>query len=658
MKLMGRKTVARLVSLLVASLLFVVSAGSALAAEYDIAQGSVTVAASDAGQSVTQGSSTVSDSAPVVTGSSDTNTVTVTSTGSATASVTIKDVDISAPKSEAAITVDGNAEITVTGDNKLEGGDNAAGIEVGAGDSVTIKGDGKLDVTAGSGKNVGTGAAIGGANGEAGGDITITDNVTVTATGNGTVVDADKGSAADCSAAIGGGSNGAGGNVTISGNADVTAIGGGANGGTVAISGNANVSAQGGYNAAGIGGASDASVASSGAKVTISTTGTVSAKGGMFAAGIGGGARAAGGDVTIENATVNAVGGLGGAGVGGGAGGYHGGKGADGKRTIAGGAGGTFRLLSGFVTAIGGKGAAGIGGGSGAYCGNLNGTASQNGVGGDGATVIVVGGRLVVLGGESAVGIGAGSDAKWSGKNFSDKGETVFSASTAASNGTLSVAGGNGEVRSQSEGYRAVSAMIDWTADEANYNVVDENETGLYGWSPKTAPVSPADPTDPTDPAAPVDPAEPANPAAPEGGEDETIVPDSIPGDGGAGIDATGMTTIAPEQTPLASPAQWALVNLLCAIASGLASAWMLAGLIGKRGEDAGTVKTHKALRIGSLAVFAASAVAFFLTEDMRNAMQLTDSYTLLMVVLLLGQGALAILSAKRTVATADVEEK
>ena len=102
---------------------------SAFAAEYDLAQGSVTVNATETGQTVTHGTNDpVSDDAPVIIQSNNetptSNTITIKAEENATANVTIQNVNIvnsdeGAPKDhsgQAAVTIDveKNAEANVT----------------------------------------------------------------------------------------------------------------------------------------------------------------------------------------------------------------------------------------------------------------------------------------------------------------------------------------------------------------------------------------------------------------------------------------------------------------------------------------------------------------------------------------------------------------
>ncbi len=202
------------------------------------------------------------------------------------------------------------SDITISGGTvTATGGENSAGIGggyEGAGSDITISG-GKVNATGGDG-----GAGIGGGYKGAGSDITINDG-TVIATGG------------DSGAGIGGGMNGDGSNINISdgtvtatGGENSAGIGGGA-GSDITISGG-TVTATGGYHAPGIGG--DNGIAkdgegSVGSDITISG-GNVTAKGGDGGAGIGNGYEDAASVIIISGGKVNATGGDGGAGIGGG----------------------------------------------------------------------------------------------------------------------------------------------------------------------------------------------------------------------------------------------------------------------------------------------------------------------------------------------------
>ena len=264
---------------------------TALAAEYDLAEGSVTVIATESGQTVTHGSNAaVPDDAPVIVQSNSetptTNTVTVKAEENATANVTLDGVNINTGEyGNAAVqtTGAGNVTIELDGENTVQSGEDYAGVDkdnTGAlvitnTDEVTEEDPGSLTATGGQ-----WGAGIGG--GKSGPDasnITVTGNAVVTATGG------------RYGAGIGGGHAGAGNtgdgeNITIKENAHVTAssqhfgagIGGGTwgDGSNITISDNAYVEAVSGRIGAGIGGGCNAD----GSHITISGNAQVKVQGG------------------------------------------------------------------------------------------------------------------------------------------------------------------------------------------------------------------------------------------------------------------------------------------------------------------------------------------------------------------------------------------
>ena len=273
----------RMVSCMMALLLACSLPVSAFAAEYDLAQGSVTVNATESGQTVTHGSNAaVPDSAPVITQSNSstptTNTVTITADAGATANVTLSGVNINT--SGAAVEIKGNGDVVIEldGSNTVQSGDSHAGVE--KNDSAST---GKLTITDETGKD-GSLKATGGKNG----------------------------------AGIGGGCFGSGSDITITGSAEVTAnggsdgsgIGGGAlgTGSNITIEGSAEVTAQGNNGGAGIGGGA----LGTGSNIIITGSAEVTAKGDISGAGIGGGYNRTGSDITVsEDAQVKAQGGNG-----------------------------------------------------------------------------------------------------------------------------------------------------------------------------------------------------------------------------------------------------------------------------------------------------------------------------------------------------------
>lgn len=293
-----RKLLTRLVSL---ALIAVFLPTVAMADTWYLEDGSITVSATDSGQSVSQGGVTREDSAPVIrnldSSASTTNNVTIRADAGATANVTLEDTNIdttggAGPKGagDAAVRTEGggNVNLNVELDNTLQSGNTRAGVEKGNGGNLTIgseSGSGQLVAVGGDG-----GAGIGG------GENTGAENITITggdifATGNGG--GAGIGGGWDCSAS----------DITITGG-NVTAVG--------------KQDDPGRIGGAGIGGGgSQTSNAGSGTNIKI-TGGRVTAVGGNYSAGIGGGYGSNGENITISDAEVIAIGGTCSAGIGGG----------------------------------------------------------------------------------------------------------------------------------------------------------------------------------------------------------------------------------------------------------------------------------------------------------------------------------------------------
>ena len=255
---------------------------SALAREWDIADGDSTIVADNDGQKVSQGTENdISDDNPVIIGNSATNTVSIVAEKDQTANVTLSGANIDgSTKGNAAVstTGEGNVSIELDGDSTLKSGFCHAGLEKNNGGSLTIADEdknGKLTAEGG-----GYGAGIGGGYNGTGSDITISGGE-VKATGGA------------FGAGIGGGYEAGGSDIAISGG-EVNATGGGAYG-------------------AGIGGG----WGGSGSDITISG-GEVKATGGSYGAGIGGGYSGDGSDITVSGGEVKATGGVNGAGIGGG----------------------------------------------------------------------------------------------------------------------------------------------------------------------------------------------------------------------------------------------------------------------------------------------------------------------------------------------------
>ena len=250
------------------------------AADWYLEKGSITVDAGDSGQTVTQGSTSTQDDAPVITQSSaeTSNTITINaSEENATANVTISNVNINASGAAIATSGKGNVNIELDGTNTLKSGSDHAGLEKSIDGKLTITDEnenGKLSAIGGY-----SGAGIGGGNQGNGSNITITGGEITAAGGK-------------YGAGIGGGYYGNGSNITITGG---------------------KVTATGREHGAGIGGGTYAG----GNDITI-TGGKVTATGGKYGAGIGGGYLGDSNNITITGGEVTAAGGTNGAGIGGG----------------------------------------------------------------------------------------------------------------------------------------------------------------------------------------------------------------------------------------------------------------------------------------------------------------------------------------------------
>ena len=352
----------RIVSAALALLLTAGIPMAALAEEYDLANGNITVSADNSGQYVSQEGGVTNEKQTTETvikqadNTADTgNTITIETSGGAKAELTIEDLNVNSGNTSA-IDVKGSseAEITLKGDNKLKT-DDASVIHVSEG-HVTITGDGTLyadndpdsdhakigsnvsedmsgsihitgnaQVTTGDDRHdagSGDGAAIGsGWEGNMSGDIVIDENANVTV------------SSSESGAGIGSGEDGKmSGNITITDNAEVVStsgydgagIGSGEDGemsGTITIDGNAKVTAWSEKQGAGIGAGENGGVSGT---IRIGGDAKVTAGSASDGAGIGGGGDEdghilKGGKIIIcGNAEVIAIGEDEGCGIGGG----------------------------------------------------------------------------------------------------------------------------------------------------------------------------------------------------------------------------------------------------------------------------------------------------------------------------------------------------
>lgn len=342
-----RKLLTRLVSL---ALIAVFLPTVAMADTWYLEDGSITVSATDSGQSVSQGGVTKEDSAPVIrnrdSSASTTNNVTIRADTGATANVTLEDTNIDTTggagpngAGDAAVRTEGggNVNLNVELDNTLQSGTTRAGVEKGNGGSLTIgseSGSGQLVATGGDGgAGIGSGDRYPSGNYNVG-DITITGG-DIFAIGNGG------------GAGIGGGWVCSASDITITGG-NVTAVG--KQDGPNRIGG-AGIGG-GGFQNSNVGGGSNIKI----------TGGRVTAVGGNYSAGIGGSNASNGENITISDAEVIAIGGTCAAGIGGGCADAKGNAGQGTNISISGSAnvkaaGGVGDYLDGAGAAIGAGGA-------------------------------------------------------------------------------------------------------------------------------------------------------------------------------------------------------------------------------------------------------------------------------------------------------------
>ena len=489
----------RIFTIIVAILMFASMELTALADTWYLEQGDVVVNAGDSGQSVSQGTVTKADSAPVITqrdsSVATSNTITVNAENGADANITIQDVNIQA-SSGAAIETNRSEGSSVTveleGSNTLVGGSSHAGLETnGTGDLIIqdTDDDGSLKAEGGFG-----GAAIGGGYEGDGTNITIT----------GGTIEATSGA---WSAGIGAGFNGIADNITISGGtvvAEASANGAGIGGGHAANgaeSDASNITITGGDvtatgSTAGIGGGNNGADATgiliSGGNVT--ATGT-------YGSGIGGGNGGDGENITITGGNVTATGSA--VGIGGSTGTnitISGGTvEATGATGIGGSNGGTNITINGGTVEATGTGGAGIGGGDASditinggtvVAEGSNGAGIGGGYNGDGTNITINDGDVTAIGKGHGAGIGGGSEGNGtdiiiSGGKVNAQGGNLSAAigggkggqgsNLVVKNNAVVVALGNDKAADSGNGYLGKNVQ-----QQDNINLDDLYTTGSY----------------------------------------------------------------------------------------------------------------------------------------------------------------------------------
>ena len=105
----------RFLSSVLALVLIVSLPVSALAADWYLEDGDITVSADSSGQTVSQGSTSVADDAPVIkqrdSSAATDSTITISTSDDATANVTIEDVNISSENGEFTVTAEGEGTV-------------------------------------------------------------------------------------------------------------------------------------------------------------------------------------------------------------------------------------------------------------------------------------------------------------------------------------------------------------------------------------------------------------------------------------------------------------------------------------------------------------------------------------------------------------------
>lgn len=386
----------RLFALALALLLAVSLPVSALARDWYIDEGDITIRATENGQTVSQGDTTEADDAPVIkqknSETATDKTIKIETTGGATADVTIENVNISS-SGDAIDVGSSSANITLKGKNKLFSESKSA-LHVSSGD-VTIDGNGSLEAEIGVEDSANENAKIGSHENEnMSGSIHITGDATVT-----TKDDRNDFYYGD-GAGIGSGENGEmSGSITIDENANVDAFShedgagigsgyGGGMSGNISISGSAQVTAGSGWDGAGIGSGDSGDMSGT---ITIGDSAHVTAWSDIDGAGIGSGEDGdMSGNITIgDNARVTAWSDDEGAGIGSG---YYGDM--SGTITIGGNA---------QVTAGSDDDGAGIGAGE---FGSITST---------GRIIIRDSAKVMAIGEDEGAGIGSGEDKKMEG---------------------------------------------------------------------------------------------------------------------------------------------------------------------------------------------------------------------------------------------------
>lgn len=204
--------------------------------------------------------------------------------------------------------------------------------------------------------------------------------------------------------------------------------------------------------------------------------------------------------------------------------------------------------------------------------------------------------------------------------------------------------------------------------EDANYEITATDGTFTITAAVLSPPIPPVNPTpiSPVTPAVPIVPAASAAPVTPIAPAAETVlgaaeaepavtIPDNQTPLAGGEEGAQGDTKqIDENKTPLASGnmgSEWALLNLLLAVATGLITLSLFVGyFFGKKEKDENGRRAFKRkgiLRLISIIPAVIAVIAFVLTENMADPMVFTDKWTVLMAVIAVVQ-VIVMLFAKK----------
>lgn len=191
-----------------------------------------------------------------------------------------------------------------------------------------------------------------------------------------------------------------------------------------------------------------------------------------------------------------------------------------------------------------------------------------------------------------------------------------------------------------------------WDVDFTNVKT-DLIVTAKWVANGTTPPVEPEDPTVPNVPVTPVNPVVPVEPVQPIQNvvQTPTVVtppqtitpaPEEVLDNETPLTDGQDVEKVEKDKTPLSKGTQsWALINLLCVVATIALILFIFLGKRKKEEEEEETTTSYKRrtwTKVSSVVIAIASLIAFIITEDMTLPMILVDKWTVVMALILLVQ--------------------